>query len=77
MRRAFLTGIAATALVAVSAGLAPLREVPQTAQRFVGYLHAMHRSGQDLSLWDRVTYGLLLAGSTEQKKGGSDGPALI
>lgn len=77
MRRAILTGIAVAALVAGSLGFAPLRQVPVTAQRFVIYLDAMERSGQELSFWDRVTYGLLLAGSKEKKKGGPGGLALL
>ena len=37
----------------------------------------MERSGQDLGFWDRVTYGLVLAGSKEKKKGGPGGLALL
>jgi hypothetical protein len=77
MRRAILTGFAAAALVAGSAGLTPLRQLPATAQRFACYLDAMERSGQDLSFWDRVTYGLVLAGSKDKKKGGPGGLALL
>lgn len=49
--------------------MAPLRQVPVTAQRFVSYLGAMERSGQELSFWDRVTYGLVLAGSPDKGQG--------
>jgi len=77
MRRAILTGFVLAALVAGSVGFAPLRQVPATAQRFAGYLEAMERSGQDLGFWDRVTYGLVLAGSKEKKKGGPGGLALL
>ena len=57
------------ALVAVTVGFAPLRQVPATAARFVCYLGAMEQSGQQLGFWDRVTYGLVLAGSDDEKKG--------
>ncbi|MBL0160642.1 MAG: hypothetical protein IPP47_26700 [Bryobacterales bacterium] len=77
MRRAIVAGCMVAALAAVPVGFAPLRQVPVTAQRFVCYLDAMERSGQGLSFWDRVTYGLLLAGSQEQKKGGPGGLALL
>jgi len=77
MKRAILTGLAVAALVGGSVGYAPLRQVPATAQRFVCYLDAMEQSGQELSFWDRVTYGLILAGSNEKKKGGPGWLALL
>jgi len=77
MRRTILTGFAVAALVGGSVGFGPLRQVPATAQRFVCYLGAMEQSGQDLSFWDRVTYGLILAGSNDKKKGGPRGLALL
>ncbi len=77
MKRAILTGIAAAALVTGSFAVAPLRQVPATAHRFVVYLDKMEQSGQELSFWDRVTYGLVLAGSREKKKGGPGGVALL
>ena len=40
----------------------PVRALPQTAQRFICYMDAMEKSGQDLGLWDRITYSLVLAG---------------
>lgn len=51
------------AVVATTGAVAPLRQVPATAQRFVCYYTAIQRSGQQLSFWDRVTYGLILAGT--------------
>ncbi len=77
MRRAILTAITVAGLVAGSAAVSPLRQVPATAQRFVEYLDAMERSGQELGFWDRVTYGLVLAGTEEKKKGGPGGLALL
>ena len=50
-------------LVAAAGSVTPLRRVPSTAQRFVCYYTAIQESGQQLSFWDRVTYGLLLAGT--------------
>ena len=51
------------ALVATTGSVTPLRQVPGTAHRFVCYYTAIQNSGQNLSFWDRVTYGLLLAGT--------------
>lgn len=51
------------ALVATTGSVTPLRQVPATAHRFVCYYTAIQKSGQELSFWDRVTYGLVLAGS--------------
>lgn len=42
--------------------LSPLRALPGTAQRFVCYMSALDQSGQHLSLWDKVTYSLVLSG---------------
>ena len=64
-------------LAAGTLGFPSLRQIPATAQRFAGYLDAMERSGQELSFWDRVTDGLVLAGSNEKKKGGPGGLALL
>lgn len=77
MRRAILSAIAAAVLVTGSFAVSPLRQVPATAHRFVVYLDKMERSGQELSFWDRVTYGLVLAGSKDKKKGGPGGAALL
>jgi hypothetical protein len=77
MRRAVLTGIAAAVLVTGSFAASPLRQAPATAYRFVVYLGRMERSGQELGFWDRVTYGLVLAGSMEKKKGGPTRAALL
>jgi uncharacterized protein (DUF2236 family) len=52
--------------IASTGWLAPVREVPATAHRFVCYMNAMERSGQKLNFWDRVTYGLALAGAPEK-----------
>ena len=51
------------ALVATTGSVTPLRQVPSTAHRFVCYYSKIQQSGQQLSFWDRVTYGLILAGS--------------
>ncbi len=68
MKRTILTGCLAVAAVAGSGWFAPLREVPGTAHRFVCYLNAMQQSGQQLSFWDRVTYGLALAGQEKSQR---------
>lgn len=46
----------------------PVRAVPGTAQRFVGYLSVLQAGGQDLSFWDRVTYSLVLAGGNPKRQ---------
>jgi hypothetical protein len=51
------------ALMAATGSVTPLRQAPATAHRFVRYYSAIQNSGQTLSFWDRVTYGLILAGS--------------
>ena len=43
-------------------GISPVRALPVTAHRFICYMSAMSQSGQNLSLWDKVTYSLVLAG---------------
>jgi hypothetical protein len=69
--------LAAVALLAISFSWAapqPVRAIPGTAQRFFCYLHAMDRSGQKLSFWDKVTYSLVLSslnGSAENKRAGT------
>lgn len=50
------------ALLLAAAAPGPVREVPQTAQRFVCYLQALDAGGQPMTFWDRVTYSLVLAG---------------
>jgi hypothetical protein len=65
MRRTILTAALLLAFAATSATVAPLREVPATAIRFVSYMNQMEKSGQKLGFWDRVTYGLALAGKKE------------
>lgn len=47
----------------------PVRALPGTAQRFVGYLGSLEGAGQQkLSLWDRVTYSLVLAGGNPKRR---------
>lgn len=57
--------LAGAALVLASltwSAVPPVRALPSTAQRFVRCLDAIDKSGQKLSLWDKVTYSLVLAG---------------
>ncbi|WP_321470356.1 hypothetical protein [uncultured Paludibaculum sp.] len=55
--------LAVLALILSGMGaLSPLRALPATAHRFVCYMTALDQSGQHLSLWDKVTYSLVLSG---------------
>jgi len=48
--------------------LPPVRALPGTAQRFYCYMNAMESSGQQLSVWDKITYSLVLAGPNPQAR---------
>jgi len=39
-----------------------VRELPTTTQRFFCYFSSLKQSGRALSLWDRLTISLVLAG---------------
>lgn len=61
--------VAVLALVLSGLGaLSPLRALPATAHRFVCYMSALDQSGQPLSLWDKVTYSLVLSGPNPKQQ---------
>lgn len=48
--------------------LSPMRALPGTASRFLCYMEKMETSGQQLTLWDRITYSLVLSGPNPQAR---------
>ncbi|MEJ5368802.1 MAG: hypothetical protein WHT08_10815 [Bryobacteraceae bacterium] len=61
----------AAALWMFAAAPAPVRRLPSTTHKFVCYFSELERTRKDLSLWDRLTISLVLAGaeSGEQAEG--------
>lgn len=64
---------AAAALWMFAAAPAPVRRLPSTTHKFVCYFSELERSGKGMSLWDRLTISLVLAG-TEESRGGETRP---
>ncbi|GIU75545.1 MAG: hypothetical protein KatS3mg004_2632 [Bryobacteraceae bacterium] len=58
----WLLASAAAALWLAVASPEPVRELPTTTQRFFCYFSSLKQSGRALSLWDRLTISLVLAG---------------
>lgn len=60
------TPVVASAVLALTllglAAISPVRALPITAHRFVTYMHAIDKSGQTMSLADKITYSLILSG---------------
>ncbi|MGC4054919.1 MAG: hypothetical protein QM757_39255 [Paludibaculum sp.] len=60
------TPVVASAALALTllglAAISPVRALPVTAHRFVSYMHAIDKSGQTMSLADKITYSLVLSG---------------
>lgn len=68
-KKAKLLATLALAATFVWSAPAPVRALPATAQRFVNYLGSLEGAGQEkLSLWDRVTYSLVLAGGNPKRQ---------
>lgn len=53
---------AAAALWMFAAAPGPVRRLPSTTHKFVCYFAELEHSGKGLSLWDRLTISLVLAG---------------
>ncbi len=60
------TPVVASAALALTllglAAISPVRALPMTAHRFISYMNAIDKSGQTLSLSDKITYSLVLSG---------------
>lgn len=69
-RRAKALLTAGLAVVLAWSAPEPVRELPGTAQRFVGYLWVLEGGGQKLSFWDRVMVSLVLAGGHPKRQSG-------
>ncbi len=54
---------AAAALWMFAAAPAPVRRLPSTTHKFVCYFTELERTQKGLSLWDRLTISLVLAGT--------------
>lgn len=59
---------AAAALWMFAAAPGPVRRLPSTTQKFVCYFSELERSGKGMSLWDRLTISLVLAGTEEGRQ---------
>jgi hypothetical protein len=67
---------AAAALWLTLAPPEPVRELPTTTHRFLCYFSGLQKSGQPLSLWDRLAISLVLAGQEAGRpRSGSREPA--
>lgn len=62
---------AAAALWMFAAAPAQVRRLPSTTQRFVCYFSELERHGKGLSLWDRLTISLVLAGTEDSPPDGA------
>jgi len=62
---------AAAALMMFAAAPGPVRRLPTTTHRFVCYFSELERHGKGLSLWDRLTISLVLAGTEENPSEGA------
>mgnify|MGYP005840256977 CR=1 FL=1 len=54
---------AAAALWMFAAVPAPVRRLPSATHKFVCYFSELERTRKELSLWDRLTISLVLAGT--------------
>lgn len=59
---------AAAALWMFAAAPGPVRRLPSTTHKFVCYFSELERNGKGLSLWDRLTISLVLAGTEESRQ---------
>ncbi len=59
---------AAAALWIFAAAPGPVRRLPSTTHKFVCYFSELERSGTGMSLWDRLTISLILAGAEDGRK---------
>ncbi len=59
---------AAAALWIFAAAPGPVRRLPSTTHKFVCYYSELERSGTGMSLWDRLTISLILAGAEDGRK---------
>ncbi len=62
---------AAAALWMFAAAPAPVRRLPSTTHKFVCYFSELERSGRGMSLWDRLTISLVLAGTEDGRHEGT------
>jgi hypothetical protein len=62
MGRTSRTAVALLAVLMLAAAGGPGAAVSSQAVHFVSYFRASGESGQRLSLWERLTFSLLLAG---------------
>ncbi|WP_321470354.1 hypothetical protein [uncultured Paludibaculum sp.] len=60
------TPVVASAALALTllglAAISPVRALPSTAHRFISYMNAIDKSGQPMTLADKITYSLVLSG---------------
>jgi hypothetical protein len=61
---------AALAMWMFAAAPGPVRRLPSTTHKFVCYFSELERNGKGLSLWDRLTISLVLAGTEDGGHGG-------
>lgn len=59
---------AAAALWIFAAAPGPVRRLPSSTHKFVCYFSELERSGTGMSLWDRLTISLILAGAEDGRK---------
>lgn len=59
---------AAAALWMFAAAPGPVKRLPSTTHKFVCYFSELERSGKGMSLWDRLTISLVLAGTDEGRQ---------